>query len=118
MTRRYEFYFRVARQYFMRGLIKSVQPHVNIAEFVDIYLLRLECNTIHHGVQEILFLSSHQDHTHKGKFSPLRNSIMLFEALHRGDATVLKVYCTIYYFTVGHSGELLRFCAKKIDSSR
>ena len=43
---------------------------------------------------------------------------MLFEALHRGDPTVLKVFCTIYYFTVVHSGELLRFCAKKIDTSR
>ena len=98
--------------------MKSVRSNVNIAEFVDIYLLRLECNTIHDGVQEIRFLPSNQDHTHKGKCSPLTNAIRLFEALHRGDPIVLKVCCTIYYFTVVHSGELLRFCAKKIDTSR
>ena len=35
--------------------------------------------------------------------------------LHHGEPIVLKVYGTI--IMGGHSCELLRFCAKKIDSS-
>ena len=42
---------------------------------------------------------------------------MLFEVLHHGEPIVLKVYGTINTFRVEHSGESLRFCAKKLDTS-